>query len=269
MLKGFLSNPRASLGFTPIVRPFLSIQFTPYTKSSTKFALFPLNIHRQYASRNRRNPIELTYSEEMSASKRKRQPVIQPPSPISTIASQVTQNDPDILDAEEALMASPSASNDLALSEEFQVESNGSSSGFSDAPDSDQEDLELVDRKIQKKPGKAVKKVTPKKPTKQARLKKNDEDEEPSSEDEIAEALQRPPAVNHEYEPIPWKGRIGYVCVFDKFHYELVNMFRIQLRLTLNFTGLSKYISSRLQTAYLLLKDLSYCNYSRTRQARW
>jgi len=27
-----------------------------------------------------------------------------------------------------------------------------------------------------------------------------------------AEALNRPPAVNSDYMPIPWKGRLGFVC---------------------------------------------------------
>lgn len=28
----------------------------------------------------------------------------------------------------------------------------------------------------------------------------------------IERALERPPPVNSDYVPIPWKGRIGYVC---------------------------------------------------------
>ncbi|OAG07089.1 UV-endonuclease UvdE [Paraphaeosphaeria sporulosa] len=33
------------------------------------------------------------------------------------------------------------------------------------------------------------------------------------SEDEIKEALSRPPPVNSDYLPLPWKGRIGYACL--------------------------------------------------------
>ncbi|KAI1526026.1 hypothetical protein PtrSN002B_011679 [Pyrenophora tritici-repentis] len=32
-------------------------------------------------------------------------------------------------------------------------------------------------------------------------------------EQEVKEALSRPPPVNSEYLPLPWKGRLGYVCV--------------------------------------------------------
>jgi hypothetical protein len=32
------------------------------------------------------------------------------------------------------------------------------------------------------------------------------------SEDEVREALSRPPPVNSDILPLPWKGRLGYVC---------------------------------------------------------
>jgi UV DNA damage endonuclease len=34
-------------------------------------------------------------------------------------------------------------------------------------------------------------------------------------EAEVKEALSRPPPVNSEYLPLPWKGRLGYVCVLQ------------------------------------------------------
>lgn len=35
--------------------------------------------------------------------------------------------------------------------------------------------------------------------------------EEEADEEEIKEALSRPPPVNSDYLPLPWKGRLGYV----------------------------------------------------------
>jgi hypothetical protein len=37
------------------------------------------------------------------------------------------------------------------------------------------------------------------------------EGDELADEDEIKEALSRPPPVNSDYLPLPWKGRLGYV----------------------------------------------------------
>lgn len=38
---------------------------------------------------------------------------------------------------------------------------------------------------------------------------------EDEDETEVKEALSRPPPVNSEYLPLPWKGRLGYVCVLQ------------------------------------------------------
>ncbi|KAK5112142.1 UV-damage endonuclease [Meristemomyces frigidus] len=37
--------------------------------------------------------------------------------------------------------------------------------------------------------------------------------EEAVDEDEVKEALSRPPPVNSDYLPLPWKGRLGYACL--------------------------------------------------------
>lgn len=37
-------------------------------------------------------------------------------------------------------------------------------------------------------------------------------DAENEDEVEVKEAMSRPPPVNSEYLPLPWKGRLGYVC---------------------------------------------------------
>lgn len=38
---------------------------------------------------------------------------------------------------------------------------------------------------------------------------------EEGDEAEVKEALSRPPPVNSDYLPLPWKGRLGYVCVLQ------------------------------------------------------
>lgn len=39
-----------------------------------------------------------------------------------------------------------------------------------------------------------------------------------ADEDEIKQALSRPPPVNSDYLPFPWKGRLGYVRFFNPNH---------------------------------------------------
>lgn len=39
------------------------------------------------------------------------------------------------------------------------------------------------------------------------------EGDEEADEEEIQAALSRPPPVNSDYLPLPWKGRLGYVCL--------------------------------------------------------
>ncbi|KAF1963075.1 UV-endonuclease UvdE [Byssothecium circinans] len=38
-------------------------------------------------------------------------------------------------------------------------------------------------------------------------------EKEDQDEDEVKEALSRPPPVNSDYLPLPWKGRLGYACL--------------------------------------------------------
>ena len=38
------------------------------------------------------------------------------------------------------------------------------------------------------------------------------EGDEEVDEEEVKQALSRPPFVNSDYLPLPWKGRLGYVC---------------------------------------------------------
>ncbi|KAI9810684.1 MAG: UV-damage endonuclease [Pycnora praestabilis] len=40
-----------------------------------------------------------------------------------------------------------------------------------------------------------------------------EEDEEAPEEEEVKAALSRPPPINSDYLPLPWKGRLGYACL--------------------------------------------------------
>jgi UV DNA damage endonuclease len=57
-------------------------------------------------------------------------------------------------------------------------------------------------------------------PTKDTGMAGDPEDAEGLEEDEVEvkEALSRPPPVNSEYLPLPWKGRLGYVRIPHTFH---------------------------------------------------
>ncbi|TID24224.1 UV-endonuclease UvdE [Venturia nashicola] len=45
------------------------------------------------------------------------------------------------------------------------------------------------------------------------------EGEEVAGEEELSEALSRPPPVNSDYLPLPWKGRLGYACLNTYLRY--------------------------------------------------
>lgn len=46
------------------------------------------------------------------------------------------------------------------------------------------------------------------------------EGDEEADEEEIQAALSRPPPVNSDYLPLPWKGRLGYVCTLGIYLYQ-------------------------------------------------
>jgi UV DNA damage endonuclease len=46
----------------------------------------------------------------------------------------------------------------------------------------------------------------------EAALDPESDEEVPVDAEELQEALGRPPPVNSSYLPLPWKGRLGYVC---------------------------------------------------------
>lgn len=66
------------------------------------------------------------------------------------------------------------------------------------------------DKKESKKPAVAAKEKN--EPTKEPQfLDPEAEGDEEADEEEIEAALSRPPPVNSDYLPLPWKGRLGYV----------------------------------------------------------
>ena len=139
-----------------------------------------------------------------------------------------------VLDAPEALRASPDASeidermdlaavgmdvekqvkeedNDSPLSEMSDVEDpteKKAAKGMSKAQSGGKKEAN-VNSKAKPAAGAKEKKDTTKEPQ---FLDPEAEGDEEADEEEIQAALARPPPVNSGYLPLPWKGRLGYVC---------------------------------------------------------
>lgn len=156
--------------------------------------------------------------------------------------SDATSTNPDknayILDAAEALRASPDAGEleehmdvarvgiDLKGQTKDQgikipvVDSEDSSSTLSDIADLDSP-IERDEDKCTPKASKVVKNTKPAPSIQAAKAKKVSEQPqfldpeaegiEEAGEEEVQAALSRPPPVNSDYIPLPWKGRLGYV----------------------------------------------------------
>lgn len=75
-------------------------------------------------------------------------------------------------------------------------------------------------------------------------------EDELENEEEVREALFRPPPVNSDILPLPWKGRLGYVC--PSFVACIMwNMANHRVRL-----GLPEYLSAKCQSPRLQFADL-------------
>lgn len=79
------------------------------------------------------------------------------------------------------------------------------------------------------------------------------DEEVPVEADELKDALGRPPPVNSDYLPLPWKGRLGYV---SRYTLQCSNF--IYFHCNINNSGLLEYLSTLLNTARLLLSNLSH-----------
>ena len=164
------------------------------------------------------------------AKRRASQRNVSQPKP-AAVSTNPEEND-DVLDGPEALRASPDADEEgdsmnvakagMDVQKRVKVEEDTGQpleDGVeSDSPLSEISDVESPTKK-RKTNGKLVKskgkevtdtitKATPKEP--QFLDPEADGDEE-ADEEEIQAALSRPPPVNSDYLPLPWKGRIGYV----------------------------------------------------------
>ena len=139
----------------------------------------------------------------------------------------------NVLDAPEALGASPDASE---VDERMDLEAAGMDVDKQVKKEQDDEDSPLSDIESPVKSKKAATKskaggargeeakTEPAKKT-ASNAKPNDktektefldpeaEDDEEADEEELQAALSRPPPVNSDYLPLPWKGRLGYVSI--------------------------------------------------------
>lgn len=140
----------------------------------------------------------------------------------------------NVLDAPEALRASPDGDETMNLGAagmdvEKQVKKDDSDSPLSEMEEVD----ELVEKEGDKDKDKtaataaakkAGKGLSAKKPAVAAKekiepirepqfLDPEAEGDEEADEEEIQAALSRPPPINSDYLPLPWKGRLGYVSI--------------------------------------------------------
>ncbi|KAF6236196.1 hypothetical protein HO173_005825 [Letharia columbiana] len=138
----------------------------------------------------------------------------------------------NVLDAPEALRASPDGDETMNLEEagmdvEKQVKEEDSDSPLSEMQEVE-EPVEKRNNGRENRKSAAVAKKGIKEESRKPALaakKKNEPAKEPqfldpeaegdeeADEEEIQAALSRPPPVNSDYLPLPWKGRIGYACL--------------------------------------------------------
>lgn len=135
----------------------------------------------------------------------------------------------NVLDAPEALRASPDGDETMNLEEAGMDVRKQVKEEDSDSPLSEAQEIEepLEERKEKKKShattsAKTGHKKEPKRPAVDAKneseptkepqfLDPEAEGDEEADEEEIQAALSRPPPVHSDYLPLPWKGRLGYV----------------------------------------------------------
>ncbi|KAF8456882.1 UV-endonuclease UvdE-domain-containing protein [Terfezia claveryi] len=82
----------------------------------------------------------------------------------------------------------------------------------------DEDDGEIADTRVGINGNRTAKKTTTVKKKLQVKRTKIDEDDE-GMESEVEEPEERPPPVNSDYVPIPWKGRLGFACLNTYLRY--------------------------------------------------
>lgn len=129
---------------------------------------------------------------------------------------------PRVIDAQEALRASPDADEPDEKFEAEEVTSNKPKKTTTtpkpkvQAPSSESSlsDLSDIDGSVSNIPSTKIKSTTKKATSKQTEVQDPEADEEEDADpEEITAALARPPPVNSSYLPLPWKGRLGYACL--------------------------------------------------------
>jgi UV DNA damage endonuclease len=164
----------------------------------------------------------LRYQSTMVAAKRKRNAAAMPAAVPSPPPNGITnpQDNPEIIDAPNAYRASPDSDVDKRLAPGPIKSEQGSESPLSDVPDAEPPAKKRNTKKAAAKTGAAVKKEKDDAAVEATPVKKatNDNMDDPEAEDfeeadeaEVNEASRRPPPVNSDYLPLPWKGRLGYV----------------------------------------------------------
>lgn len=152
----------------------------------------------------------------------------------------------NVLDAPEALRASPDGDETMNLAEAGMDVKKQVKEEDSDSPLSEMDEIEEpVEEKKGKSKGKtaatsknvknesmkpAVAAKDKNEPTQESQfLDPEAEGDEEADEEEIQAALSRPPPVNSDYLPLPWKGRLGYVSFAHAIDYSrpLLNASRL------------------------------------------
>lgn len=203
--------------------------------------------HNTFLTPYKLSPI-LRYQSTMAAAKRKRNAAAMPAAVPSPPPNGITnpQENPEVIDAPNAYRASPDSDVDKRLAPGPIKSEQGSESPLSDVPDAEPPAKKRNTKKGAAKTGAAVKKekddvaaeATPVKKTPVKKAANDDMDDpeadglEEADEAEVNEASRRPPPVNSDYLPLPWKGRLGYVRQPELMNYEL----------SLTTAGLLKYL---------------------------
>lgn len=137
----------------------------------------------------------------------------------AAIASTNPEVNDEVIDGPNALRASPDSTVDRKIAPS--LDHVGSDSPLSDVPDIKPEPKKRGRGK--KDTSAAALAETPIETPKKGSSKATGVDEEPfmsdpeaeeedfADEEDIKKAISRPPPVNSDYLPLPWKGRLGYV----------------------------------------------------------
>ncbi|KAH0347131.1 UV-endonuclease UvdE, partial [Aureobasidium melanogenum] len=177
----------------------------------------------------------------MVAAKRKRNAAAIPDAVPSPPPNGITnpQANPEVIDAPNAYRASPDSDVDKRIAPGPIKSEPGSDSPLSDVPDNEPPAKKSKTKKGAAKAGAAVKKekddgavdATPAKKTPVKKTANDDMDDpeaegdEEADEEELSAALARPPPVNSDYLPLPWKGRLGYACLNTYLRYSTPPVF--------------------------------------------